>query len=197
MKRASFLSGIAFFAFIILSQTGAGAVSPTFADRFAGDTKMGESGTYSFDKPHSFIEFKVGHNGLIEVPGFFRDFTGSVDLDSKDVAKSSVQFTAKTTSVDTGVTGRDNHLRTADFFDVAKYPEMTFKSTSVAKKGKGWVLTGDLTIKAETSINRRDFGVNYDAKLPTGLQVVSDQITIVLQIEAARPKDAPKASQGS
>lgn len=213
--------GLALFVFVVLSQKGTETVSASFADRFAVDTKAGESGTYSFDKPHSFIGFKVGHNGLIEVPGFFRDFTGSVTYDAGDVTRSTVEFTAKVASIDTGVAGRDNHLKTADFFDAAKFPEFTFKSTKVAKKGKGWVVTGDLTMKgvtksitfpfniagflagnersgtrmgitAETTINRRDFGVNYDAKLPSGLQVVSDDVKVVLQIEAAMPKSAAK-----
>src|SRR5690349_8887026 len=80
--------------------------------------KAAETGAYSFDKAHSFIGFKVKHMGLIEVPGFFRDFTGTVNYDSANPTKSSVEFTAKVTSVDTGVAGRDRHLRTADFFDV-------------------------------------------------------------------------------
>lgn len=218
MKRVSVYIAIALFSFVIFWQTGAEAMNRSFADRFAADAEIGDSGTYNFDKPHTFIGFKVGHNTLIEVPGFFRDFTGAVTFDSKDISRSSVEFTAKVTSVDTGVAGRDNHLRTADFFDVAKYPEMTFKSTKVAKKGKGWLVTGDLTMKgvtksitfpfniagflpanernggrmgitAETTINRRDFGVNYDAKIPgTSVQVVSDQVKVVLQIEAVKPK---------
>ncbi|MFM9905805.1 MAG: YceI family protein [Pyrinomonadaceae bacterium] len=222
MKRTSFFIGIALIAFVIFSQTGTQAVNVTFDQRFAGDTKMGDSGTYNFDKAHTFIGFRVGHNGLIEVPGFFRDFTGSVSFDSKDVSKSTVEFTAKATSIDTGVAGRDNHLRTADFFDVAKFPDLIFKSTKVAKKGKNWLVTGDLSMKgvtksitfpfniagflpatdrnggrmgitAETMINRRDFGVNYDSKIPgTNLQVVSDQVKVVLQIEAVKPKDAAK-----
>ena len=219
MKRTSLLIGVALIAFVIFSQTGTQAVNRTFAERFAGGPVTGDSGTYTFDKAHSFIGFKVRHMGLIEVPGFFRDFTGSVKFDAKDVTKSSVEFTAKVTSIDTGVAGRDNHLRTADFFEVAKYPDFTFKSTKVAKKGKGWLVTGDLTMKgvtksitfpfniagflpaternggrmgitAETMINRRDFGVNYDSKIPgTALQVVADQIKVVLQIEAVKPKD--------
>lgn len=226
MKRVSLLFAIAFIAFITFSQSGTQAVNRSFAERFAADHKMGDSGTYNFDRSHTFIGFKVGHNGLIEVPGFFRDFTGAVNFDSTDVSKSSVEFTAKVTSIDTGVKGRDDHLRTADFFEVAKYPEMVFKSTKVAKKGKLWLVTGDLTMKgvtksvtfpftiagflpaternggrmgitAETVINRRDFGVNYDSKIPgTALQVVSDQVKVVLQIEAVKPKDAaPKPAQ--
>jgi polyisoprenoid-binding protein YceI len=222
MKRTSLLLGIAFIALVIFSQNGTQAVNNSFVERFAVDAKMGDSGVYNFDKPHSFIGFRAGHNGLIEVPGFFRDFTGAVNFDSQDVTKSTVEFTAKVTSVDTGVAGRDNHLRTADFFDVAKFPDFTFKSTKVAKKGSAWIVTGDLTMKgvtksitfpfniagflpgnernggrmgitAETTINRRDFGVNYDNKIPgTALQVVSDQIKVALQIEAVKPKDAPK-----
>ena len=185
--------------------------------------KLVEAGTYNFDKAHSFIGFKVKHMGLIEVPGFFRDFTGTVDFDAKDLTRSSVEFTAKTTSVDTGVAARDRHLRTADFFDVEKFPELTFRSTKVEKKGKGWVVTGDLTmhgvtkpvsipfqisgwlpadersggkmgITGETTLNRRDFGVNWGSNLPSGVPVVADEVKIVLQIEAGKAKDtAPKA----
>lgn len=178
------------------------------------------SGTYNFDKAHSFIGFRVKHYGLIEVPGYFRDFTGTVNYDSKDPGKSSVEFSAKMTSVDTGVEGRDKHLRTADFFEVEKYPEMTFKSTKVEKKGDQWNLTGDFTMKgvtksitfpfnvtgiitqrnglkmgltAETTINRREFGVNYGETKAGETPAVADDIKVVLQIEAnkAQPKPAP------
>ncbi|MCV4697999.1 YceI family protein, partial [Escherichia coli] len=79
--------------------------------------KSVEAGTYEFDKAHSFIGFRIKHMGLIEVPGFFRDFKGTVQFDAADITKSTVEFTAKIQSVDTGVAARDNHLRTADFFD--------------------------------------------------------------------------------
>ena len=222
MKRYSFLLGIAFVAFIILSQTGAEAVNRSFEQRFAGAAAVGDSGVYTFDKNHAVIGFKVRHMGLIDIPGFFRDFTGSVNFDAKDITKSTVEFTAKATSVDTGVAGRDKHLRTADFFEVEKFPDITFKSTKVEKKGKGYMLTGDFTMKgviksitfpfqiagwlpagerdggkmgisAETTINRRDYGVNYGSNLPSGIPAVSDDIKIVLEIEAVKPKDAPKA----
>ena len=226
MKRVFTCVSIAIAAVFVLSSTGANAVNQSFAERFAVDDKnkqVGETGTYNFDKAHSFIGFKVKHNGLIEVPGFFRDFTGSVNYNAADVSKSSVEFTAKVTSIDTGIAGRDKHLRTADFFEVEKYPDLTFKSTKVEKKGKGWIVIGDFTMKgvtksiafpfqiagflpggersgprmgitAETMINRRDFGVNYDAKLPSGLLQVDDNVKVVLQIEAVVPKAAaPKA----
>jgi polyisoprenoid-binding protein YceI len=221
MKRYTFLFALVLFAFVAISQTGVGAVEPSFADRFANAAAQGETGTYNFDKAHSFIGFKVKHNGLIEVPGFFRDFTGSVTYDAKDVSKSSVNFAAKVTSVDTGVAARDNHLRTKDFFEVETYPEITFKSTKVEQKGKTWMITGDFTMKgvtksitfpfnitgfnpatersgprmgitAETKINRRDYNINYGNTVPGAVVGVADEVTVVLQIEAPMPK-APAA----
>ena len=222
MRKILFLG---LFALVVaLASWGDSTRTVTFAEGFSGDQKVkGESGTYAFDKAHSFIGFKVRHMGLIEVPGFFRDFSGDVNFNADDVSKSSVTFTAKTTSIDTGVAGRDRHLRTADFFDVEKFPEMTFRSTKVEKKGKSWIVTGDLTIRGvtkpvsipfniagwlppaerngwkmgiagETTINRRDFGVNYGKALPSGLPELSDDVKVVLQIEAAIPRQqAPKA----
>lgn len=228
MKRAVFGICVAILTAISMWGSSVNAVNQRFEERFVVNGKVaqtGESGTYNFDKPHSFIAFKVRHNGLIEVPGFFRDFTGVITYDAKDVSKSSVAFTAKATSIDTGVQGRDNHLRTADFFEVEKFPEITFKSTSVAKKGNGWVMTGDFTLKgvtktisfpfnvtgflpatqrtgprmgitAGTSINRRDFGVNWGGNIPgTSTPVVSDNVDVILQIESVQPK-APAATPG-
>jgi polyisoprenoid-binding protein YceI len=222
MKRFLALAAVVLAVLLTFSQIGADAVAPDFEETFiARDAKMGDSGVYSFDKAHSFIGFKVRHMGLIEVPGFFRDFTGTVNFDSSDVTRSTVEFTAKAASVDTGVTPRDNHLRTKDFFEVETYPQITFKSTRVEKKGKGWLLTGDFTIKgvtksitfpfqivgwlpadersggkmgiaAETVINRRDYGVNYGNNLPSGVAAISDDVKIVLQIEAGKAKVAPK-----
>ncbi len=224
MKRFSLLLGIAFIAFIILSQNGTGAVNQTFAEQFTGGPAMGDSGAYNFDKAHTFIQFTVNHTGLVEVPGFFRDFTGSVNFEAKDITKSTVEFTTKATSIDTGVAARDNHLRTADFFEVDKYPDITFRSTKVEKKGKGFLLTGDFTMKgvtksisfpfqivgwlaandksggkmgiaAETTINRRDYGVNWGSNLPgTNIPAVSDTVKISLQVEAGKKKDAPKTN---
>lgn len=182
------------------------------------DEKM--NGTYEFDRQHSFIGFRVKHMGLIEVPGYFRDFTGTVVYDAMDMKKSSVQFTAKATSVDTGVDPRDTHLRTKDFFEVETYPELIFKSTKVVKKGESWIVTGNLTMKdvtkeisfpfnitgfvesrggvkmgitGETELNRRDFNVNYGGDMPNGVPMLSDNIAISLQIEAAKkaPEEKP------
>ena len=144
------------------------------------------------------------HMGLVEVPGYFRDFSGTIKYDGKDVAKSSVEFTAKATSVDTGVARRDDHLRKADFFEVEKYPDMTFKSTKVEKKGKNWMVTGDLTMRgvtkqisfpitvagfvkderatkigvmAETTINRRDSAsLRHNCRAASGVSATSKRL---------------------
>lgn len=219
MKRYLIFAVLFLAVTVVLSQFTTEA-NNNFADRFTyGEQARQENttGTYNFDKPHTFIGFRIKHMGLIEVPGYFRDFTGTVNYDAKDVTKSNVTFTAKMTSVDTGVPPRDNHLRSKDFFEVETYPEMTFKSTKVEKKGKGLMITGDFTMKgvtksisfparvagflsdgkggvrmgltADTMINRRDFGVNYEgAKLPNGALSVANEVTITLQIEANKAK---------
>ena len=227
MRRAVFGVSVAVFALVIFYGSSTNAVNRKFEERFVVNgvsIQNGESGTYNFDKNHSVIAFKVKHNGLIEIPGFFRDFAGTITYDAKDTSKSSVNFAAKVASIDTGVVNRDNHLRNADFFEVEKYPELTFKSTKVEKKGNGWVVTGDLTMKGvtksvtipfdltgflpggqrsgprmgvtgTTTINRRDFGVNWGNTIPgTSTPVVADNVDIVLQIEAVQPRATPAAT---
>ncbi len=221
MRKILFLAVFAIFGVFAVTHFSTSAGNTTIAERFAdSDDKAAQdadaNGTYNFDKAHSTIGFRVRHFGLVDVPGYFRDFTGTINYDAKDMKKSSVVFSAKMTSVDTGVAPRDNHLRTAEFFDVEKFPEMTFKSTKVEKKGKDLMVTGDFTMKgvtkqisfpftvvgfkkdakggmkmgvtAETSINRRDFGVNYGGNLPDGTPTLADNIAVALQLECAMPK---------
>jgi len=135
------------------------------------------------------------------------------------MTKSSVEFTARIESIDTGVEGRDKHLRTPDFFDAAQFPEMTFKSARVEQKGKSYVLHGDLTIKgvtkqvglpftltgaikdgrgntrigiaAQTKIDRRDFGITWGHALPGGGFDVAHDVLIDLQMEAFQPAPKP------
>ncbi len=212
---ANLLFALAAIGFLPIFDTT--ARETTVAERFSGDTKKdeGAAGAYKFDMAHSSIGFRVKHMGLVDVPGYFRNFTGTINYDAKDMSKSSVEFSAKTISIDTGVAPRDKHLRTADFFDVEKFPEMTFKSTKIEKKGKQWMVTGDLMMRGvtkqisfpfnvvgflpgekgtrmgatgETTINRRDFGVNYGTNLPNGSPMLSDNIAVVLQLEAVLPK---------
>ena len=172
------------------------------------------TGDYKVDGSHSVIGFSIKHFEISFVRGRFKDFNSSIHYDAADVTKSTVEFTAKVESIDTGVAGRDNHLRSADFFDVAKFPEMTFKSTKVEKKGKGYVMSGDFTLKgvtksisfpfnlvgavkdqrgnvrfgvaAETKINRRDYGITWGSKLPNGGVNVADEVNIELQLEAVK-----------
>lgn len=225
MKRA--ILGIGFVVLAAVAFWGSGIIAAdrSFEDRFLPNgesAQTGESGTYNFDKAHTFISFKVKHNGLIYVPGYFRDFTGTVNYDAKDISKSTVAFTAKATSIDTGVSGRDNHLRSADFFEVEKFPEVMFKSTKVERKGKDLVVTGDLTMKGvtksisipfsipgfigaaprqrmgiigETTINRRDYGVNYGSNIAgTNIPVIADEVSVILQIEAVPPRPPAAAT---
>jgi polyisoprenoid-binding protein YceI len=200
----------------------AGFVTLT-ADAQAPATKVSYApipgGTFNIDPSHSLIGFAVRHLEINWVEGRFKDFQGTITFDEKDVTKSSVEFTAKVASVDTEVEARDKHLRTADFFDVEKYPEMTFKSTRVERKGKnGYVLHGVLTLKgvtkpvalpftvtgavkdpwgntrfgveAHTKINRRDFGVNYGNAFAGGLDV-GNEVSIDLRLEAVQTAPKP------
>ena len=178
------------------------------------------AGDYKIDPAHSIIGFAVRHLEINWVEGRFKEFEGTIHYDDKDVTRSSVEFSAKVESVDTGVAPRDKHLRTADFFEVEKYPSMTFKSTRVERKGKdGFVLHGDLTLKgvtkpvqlpfqvrgavkdpwgntrfgveAQTKINRRDFGINYGNAFAGGGLDVGNEVTISLQLEAVKPEPKP------
>lgn len=176
-------------------------------------------GEYKFDPAHGTIGFAIRHYEINWVSGRFKDFAGAIRYDDRDVTKSSVEFTAKVESIDTGVAGRDNHLRSADFFEVVKYPEMTFKSTRVERKGKaGYVLHGDLTLKgvtkpvalpftltgaikdprgstcfgidASTTISRRDYGITWGHALEGGGFDVGNEVTISLRLEVV--KQAPR-----
>jgi polyisoprenoid-binding protein YceI len=177
-------------------------------------------GDYKLDPAHSVIGFAVRHLEINWVEGRFKDFSGTIHFDDKDVTKSTVEFTAKVESVDTGIAPRDKHLRTADFFEVEKYPEMTFKSTRVERKGKdAYVLHGDLTLKgvtkavslpftlagavkdpwgntrigveAQTRINRRDFGITYGNAFAGGGLDVGNEVIISLRLEAVQPAPKP------
>ena len=178
------------------------------------------AGEYKIDPMHSIVGFAIRHLEINWVEGRFKDFTGTIRYDDADMTKSAVEFTAKVESIDTGVEPRDKHLRTADFFEVEKYPEMTFKSTRVERKGKqGGVLHGDLTLKgvtrqvslpftitgavkdpwgntrfgvnAKTTINRRDYGITWGKTMEGGGLDVGNEVTINLQLEALKPAPKP------
>jgi polyisoprenoid-binding protein YceI len=169
--------------------------------------------TWTIDPDHSNVGFKVRHLMVSNVKGNFEKHTGVVEINDKDITKSKVEISIDTNSINTNVQKRDAHLRSADFFDVAKYPAMTFVSKKVANAGKDKLkITGDLTLHgitkqvvldvegptkeskdpwgnirkgatATTKINRKDFGLVWNAALETGGVAVGEEITITLEIE--------------
>jgi polyisoprenoid-binding protein YceI len=168
------------------------------------------TGTHPIDNAHSTVGFSVPIlGGLSQVKGKFTDYSITLNHDEKDVTKSSVSVTIKATSVDTGIERRDAHLRNPDFFDVEKYPEITFKSERIEKKGKQFIAHGPLTMHGVTKqialpftitgtfknpannktsvgyaakvvLNRRDYGINYSRQdNPT---FVGDDITVEIEL---------------
>jgi len=102
------------------------------------------------DPAHSQLGFTVSHLGINDISGFFKDFTVSVNSSKADFSDAVFTLSGKTASIDTRVEARDNHLKSADFFDVEKFPELSFKSTSIKKAGKGYKLNGNLTLHGIT-----------------------------------------------
>ncbi|WP_163784367.1 YceI family protein [Myxococcus vastator] len=171
--------------------------------------------TWNIDTTHSGIHFSVRHMVIAKVRGSFRKYSGAVSLDEQDVTKSSVAVTIETASIDSGVEQRDNHLRSPDFFDVEKFPTITFKSTKVEKaSGDGLKVTGNLTLRditrevvleaeqlgvgkdpwgnvkaafeAKTSVDRRDFGLTWNQALETGGVLVGEKIEITIEVQAVK-----------
>ena len=169
------------------------------------------TGTYTIDASHSEVGFTARHAMVAKVRGRFGAVSGSLVF-GDEAASSSAEAVIDTASIDTRDEGRDTHLRSANFFDVEKYPTMTFRSTGVRADGGDYRLDGDLTIKdvtrpvnikvefngaatdpfgnarigfsGETEINRKDFGLTWNAALETGGVLVSDKIKIHLEISA-------------
>jgi polyisoprenoid-binding protein YceI len=167
-------------------------------------------GTYVIDKAHSEAAFQVRHL-ITKVRGTFSDIEGTFQFDDAKPEQSSVQFSMKTGSVDTNEKDRDGHLRSADFFHAEEHPEITFKSTKVTGNGKQLQVTGPLTIRGvtkeitlpvnfmgyakdpwgnqragfetETTLNRKDFGLNWNAALEAGGFLVGDEVKVTLQIQ--------------
>lgn len=176
--------------------------------------------TWSVDKGHSTANFKIRHF-TANVVGSFNDFDGTITMDRANPAKSSVELTIQAASVDTNSENRDKHLRSADFFETEKFPTITFKSTSVAPKGKdAYDVTGDLTMhgvtkrvtlpvtfggfmktqrgekagfEVETTLNRKDYGITWNRALDEGGFMLSDdvKVTINLEMNKKMPEAAP------
>ena len=167
---------------------------------------------FEIDPSHSNVGFTVRHMVVAKVSGEFKKYSGTIIYDAKDVTKSSVNVMIKVASIDTEHEGRDNHLRSADFFNAATDSLITFVSKKIEKKGDGYVAIGDFTlrgvtkeialpftilgtikdqrgatrlgIEASATINRFDYGVKWDNALEGGNLVVSKEVAINLAIEA-------------
>jgi len=146
-------------------------------------SKLADLANYSIDPQHTSIYFEISHMGISRVHGRFNKFSGKMHEDASDLTKSSVEFAAQIDSIDTAVAARDTHLKSADFFDAAKYPEMSFKSTKIEKSKDGYVVTGDLTIKDKTRAISIPFKHYGPIKLTVGdmstrVGVVAEPITL-------------------
>ena len=169
------------------------------------------SGTWTIDASHSEVGFTVRHLMVSKVRGNFETFEGAIEI-ADDPLNSKVHVEVDLNSINTRDEQRDGHLRSADFFEVEKFPKMTFTSSSVEAKGSDYVVTGDLTIKgvtkvvtldlefngvhpdpwggtrsgfsAETEISRSDFGIDFSIPMDGGGVVVGDKIKVVLEVEA-------------
>jgi polyisoprenoid-binding protein YceI len=176
--------------------------------------------TYQIDPRHSSAGFGVTHLMISTVRGEFHGVTGTVVVDDADISKSNVSVTIDATTVDTREPDRDKHLKSESFFDVAKYPTITFQSAKVERNNDGSLkITGGLTIRgvtktavltatlpkspikdpwglqrtaasASTRINRQDFGVAWNQKLDSGGVVVGDDVNITLDVEMIIPPQA-------
>ena len=167
---------------------------------------------YKIDPAHTSVGFSVRHMGVSNVRGHFDDFAGSLVLDHSSIQQASATIQVK--SVNTGIEKRDNHLRTGDFFDAAKYPEITFKTKRVEKSGDQTVLVGDFTMRgvtkelrlpvtlngpikdpqgntrigleAKATLNRKDYGMKFNAVMETGGLMVGEEVTIEINAEAVK-----------
>ncbi len=177
------------------------------------------TGTYTVDPTHSRVGFVARHAMVTKVRGSFNDFDGSGYFDAANPANSKLQLTIKAASIDTRNSDRDAHLRSNDFFDMDNYPEITFVSTGVEQAGQdGYRVTGNLTIKGvtrpvtvdfdytgsavdpygnqrigfegTTTVNRKDWGVNWNAALEAGGVLVSEKVTLEFDVSAIRSADA-------
>ena len=173
--------------------------------------QSGFAASYKIDPAHSEVGFTVDHLMIFKVSGFFTEFAGTIEADPTTKTLSKVSATIQTTSVDTRIEKRDNHLRSPDFFDVAKYPEMTFVSKKIEGSGTGVKVHGDLTIRgttkpivlagsfqgqnkdawgnvragfaAKAKISREEFGLTWNKLLETGGVTVGDEVEINLQVQ--------------
>jgi len=169
---------------------------------------------WAIDPSHSEIQFKVKHLMISTVTGSFKEFGAEAELEGDDLSNGQVSFWANTASIFTNDEKRDAHLRSGDFFDSEKFEKLSFKSTKVEGSGNNWKVTGDLTIKDVTKpvtldvewsgmakdpwgntkaglnlsgkIDRKEFGLNWNAALEAGGVLVSDEVRILAEVQLAK-----------
>jgi polyisoprenoid-binding protein YceI len=178
------------------------------------------TGTYTLDPGHSRIGFVARHAMVTKVRGSFNEFQGSGSFNAEDPAQSQLQLTIEAASIDTRSADRDAHLRSNDFFDMENHPQITFVSTAVAAvDDTTFRVTGDLTIKGVTKpvsvdfeyagtavdpfgntrlglegsvvVNRKDWGLEWNAPLAAGGVLVSEKVTLEFEVSAIKDVDAP------
>ncbi|HQV57112.1 MAG TPA: YceI family protein [Ilumatobacteraceae bacterium] len=181
----------------------------------AATTTLTITGNYAIDPSHSRIGFVARHAMIAKVRGTFNDFAGTGYFDLENPAKSHLELTIQATSIDTRNADRDAHLRTNDFFDMDTYPTITFVSTAVAKTGDDtFAVTGNLTMRGVTKpitidfdyagtavdafnaqriglegkvvVNRKDWGINWNAALDAGGVMVGDKVTLEFEVSAIK-----------
>lgn len=169
--------------------------------------------TWNIDSAHSSLNFSVRHMVIAKVRGRFTDYTGAIRIDDDDLTRSSAEATIRASSVDTGTADRDAHLRSADFFDVEKFPELRFRSTRIERVAEDrYRVTGELTIRdvtrevsldveyggrtrdpmgqerigfvAKTAVDRKDYALLWNMALEAGGFMVGDRVDIEIEAEA-------------
>ena len=180
-----------------------------------GFTGVNAQSNWNIDKAHTSIRFTVDHMVISEVEGLFSIFEGAVITTKSDFSDAKINFVADVKSVNTNNAKRDEHLRSADFFEAEKYPKMTFESTSVQKTGEAkYILKGNLTLHGVTKeidldmtyggtikdpsgntkaglkitgvINRTNFGLKYNSVLEAGSLLIGENVTITCKVELAK-----------
>ena len=178
------------------------------------ETATATTTKWAIDPSHSEIQFKVKHLMISTVTGSFKEFGADVELEGDDLNNAQVSFWANTASIFTNDEKRDAHLRSGDFFESEKFPKLSFKSTRIVGKGSTWKVTGDLTIKDVTKsvtldvewsgqakdpwgntkaglnlsakLDRKEFGLTWNAALEAGGVLVSDEVRILAEVQLAK-----------
>lgn len=182
------------------------------------------AGTWRLDPTHSRIGFNARHAMVTKVRGAFNDVEGTINVNVEDISKSSLEITIKVASIDTRNADRDQHLRTNDFFDAPKYPNIVFRSTRIDQvEENSFIVNGELTIKETTReiavpmeftgvetdpsgnlragfegsrrIDRREYGVNWNQLLDSGGVLVSERVLLEFEISAVKDADDAKDSK--